>query len=57
MRCLLPLTQPLWCGVLLLQVDLRSTEEIVKGGNVPAFQGASFCKFRRDRATGRVSSC
>jgi hypothetical protein len=38
-----------------VQVDLRSSEELVLDGTSPAFKGASFCSYKRDPAVARVS--
>jgi hypothetical protein len=37
------------------QIDLRSSEEIRDDGHSPAFEGTSFCRYRRDPAIDRVS--
>jgi hypothetical protein len=37
-----------------VQVDLRSSEELVMDGSSPAFTGASFCSYKRDPAVSRV---
>jgi hypothetical protein len=40
-----------------VQIDLRSSEEmLLEGMGSPAFQGLSFCKYKRDPAVNRVSS-
>jgi hypothetical protein len=39
------------------QIDLRSSEEMMlEGMGSPAFQGLSFCKYKRDPAVNRVSA-
>jgi hypothetical protein len=51
--CVYCKTLPFW-SCACLQIDLRSSDEIKNGSNVPAFEGLSFCKYSRDAATKRV---